>query len=274
MQLPAELPLGVRKNAKNIGDSRMNNKQYVRYFFKEYIRRFKNPTTGDKRFQVAARIIYVCLALSSLIFIATDSMPLIWLFYGMLAALGLLMIADASWSFWDIVNQIKANGQEANPTTRPQVVIRPSGFSRMEQMRAVAMASRWQYGLIAIFFMGGILVPIGWLKVVSWCLMELSFLWAIQRIWGYRPAVEREGQTHFTTLKLSFMLIWVGFMVFGLYFIMYQLMFAVYSALTAFVIYLIVPPICSIPPFAVGFFLLIRVVGTDLSTTLRNEEQH
>lgn len=63
-------------------------------------------------------------------------------------------------------------------------------------------------------------------------------------------------------------------MIFGLYFIMYQLMFAVYSVLTAFVIYLIVPPICSIPPFAVGFFLLIRVMGADRSTQLRNGEQH
>jgi hypothetical protein len=63
-------------------------------------------------------------------------------------------------------------------------------------------------------------------------------------------------------------------MIFGLYFIMYQLMIAVYSALTAFVLYLIVPLICSIPPFVVGFFLLIRVVYADRSASLRNGEQH
>lgn len=187
-----------------------NNKQYLYYIFKEYIRRFRNPTVGDKRFQVAARIIAGCFVLLSLSFIATDSTLFARLMDGSLAALVLLMIVELGWSLWDIIHQMKVNGLEVDPTARPPVVIRPPGFSGMEQMRAVAMASRWQYGLIAIFFMGGILVPIGWLKVVSWCLMEIAFLWAIQRIWSYRPAVEGERQTQITTLKLSFTLIWVG----------------------------------------------------------------
>ncbi len=281
MQLPAELPLEAIELPVSYPSIvvtqevlRMSsNKQYIRPFFKEYIRRFRSPTVGDKRFQIAAWIMFVCLVLSSLIFIATG-LSLIWQFYGTLAVIVLLMIADASWSIWDILKQVKANGPEANPIPRPQRVIPPSGLSGMEQMRAVAMVSRWQYGLIAVFLLGSFLVPIGWLKVGLWCLIEVSFLWAIQRIWSYRPAVERERQTHFTTLKLSFTLIWVGFMIFGLYFIIAQLIFTRSIALTAPVIYLILPPVCSIPPFVVGFFLLIRVLGTDRSTTPRNEEQH
>jgi hypothetical protein len=170
MQFATELPLEA------IRGLHMNDKQYVRAFFKEYIRRFRSPTVGDKRFQLAAWIIFGCLALSSLLFIATGSLALIWLLRGTLATFVLLMIADALWSFWDILRQVKANELETNPTTHPQAVIRSSGLSGMEQMRAVAMVSRWQYGLIALFLLGGLLVPVGWLKVVFWCLMEVSFL--------------------------------------------------------------------------------------------------
>jgi len=248
------------------------NKQYLWRIIKQYIQRHRNPTKGDKRFEIVAWITLGCYVLFIFAFVATGSTLLAWLMYGAFAASMAVVVAGMSWRLWDIITQVKANGPEVHPTTRLQVVLPPSGFSGVEQMRVIGKVFRWQYGLAAVFLISSVLVPVSELKIGLPCLMELSFLWAIQRIWSYRPASEREGLTRFTTLKLSFTLISAGFMLSGLYFILGQLILVTSSELTISAIYLALPLVCGFPPFIVGFMLLIRVVRTDGSTALQHEE--
>ena len=142
-------------------------------------------------------------------------------------------------------------------------------------MRAIDLWERfmWQYFMAFACLIIGELVPLRGLSIGFLCLMTLSFFWVISRIRSYQPTSEGERLSRLATLKLGSSLVSAGLALIGVFLIVSQIMgTAEISLFTSPTIYLLVLLGCGLLACAIGIILMIYVLRTRSSTTLRDRE--
>lgn len=92
------------------------------------------------------------------------------------------------------------------------------------------------------------------LKVFFLALMNLSCLWAIQRVWSYQPSTEREQRVQLTKLKLGYTLVFACMFSLSLYMII-DLIVGVDTIYTLDLLFL---PGIGLLAFSIGCVLLFQ----------------
>ncbi|HVB22093.1 MAG TPA: hypothetical protein VNG51_09135 [Ktedonobacteraceae bacterium] len=187
----------------------MNKTQYVFSVIKKSYRRSLSPTKGDKRFLLVLYCFAGLYALLAFTFLFTSRILFAWLMY---AAIGLgcaVGIAGLIWRFRDVARQVKEGEQPIRREEIPHTKLRKRVL--------------WPLGLIILTFIPALFLPYNGLKIFLLILANLSWVWAIQRVWSYQSSTEREQGIQLTKLKRGFILLFAGGACLNLYMIIFLL---------------------------------------------------
>ena len=111
-----------------------------------------------------------------------------------------------------------------------------------------------QLVLTLLIFIPGAFIPQGGLKVFFLGLANLSWFWAIQRIWRYKPSTEIEQRVQLKKLKLGYSLAFMGVASLNLYLVIDQLV----GVDTIYTLYLLFLPGIGLLAAIIGCILLIQ----------------
>jgi len=103
-------------------------------------------------------------------------------------------------------------------------------------------------------FIPGAFFPYGGPKIVFLVLVNLSWLWAIQRVWSYRPSTEMEKRVQLTKLKLGYILAMAA----GASLTLYMVIDQIVGVDTVYTLDLLFLPGIGLLAFSIGLILLFQ----------------